>query len=692
MEPIDLLQIGKWSQIEPKIERYIAIDPNQPKYKNKIVIVSGVLGQGKTYAFESLNDTGGIITVIPRRSVLKEFTIRTNQIDWTWYEKDYYEPTSGSISVYEMVNAKNLAICNLSLYKLQTGGVEGRWNTAIFDEFSLTMATNVIKDADNTKATRKKDIRAVQDYLIENTETVWILGWLFDDFLIDYLESFSREILWEKYHWPILEDTKFELCDSEKQLLGSTAIDIQNGGGALIVSEKSNSVSKIYTNFLEKHIPHITPKICNADNRLTEEEIKQYNNQNTNANERLHITSPVNSVGTDYQEPNWETTTLHFTKQTPKLSGTDIVQFSLRNRQVKTFKWFPVGDEKNLEAFSDFTLSEVHFSQRDLEDFGTWNPDSGRRMIETDNPVAITQKYYDKKKAYEKKYRLEVAWEQFYMLGLRDENIYICPHEDLSEFTWTGNDQYIDEILSSQYLELGQYLISQDIRAKKYTDICNAFKVKTADRRHYYRYNNGSYQANKLRKKQMFDDYVVRDIKSGGSIENRKWNGYQNWIKKFIVDKVDKKITQFEFENSWVWQQLLKNKIEVNAVMEYQQLSDLRITVDDKVKPLHWLKRYLVKHDFNCYLEKPDKSKLLEIRKLARAENKKEFKIWRSEQKELLKDGQSFRRLKNFQIDHFLEYILLNPWDGRYVPLSDSLSQLMLLKGEYILTVKDFDF
>ena len=73
MEPIDLLQIGKWSQIEPKIARYITIDPNEPKYKNKIVIVSGVLGQGKTHIFTKLKDTGGIITVNPRRSVLKEF-------------------------------------------------------------------------------------------------------------------------------------------------------------------------------------------------------------------------------------------------------------------------------------------------------------------------------------------------------------------------------------------------------------------------------------------------------------------------------------------------------------------------------------------------------------------------------------------------------------------------------------------
>ena len=692
MNPIDLLQIGKWSQIEPKIERYIAIDPNDPKYKNKIVIVSGVLGQGKTHVFESLKDTGGIITVIPRRSVLKEFTVRTDQINWTWYEKDYYEPKSGTISVYEMVNANNLAICNLSLYKLQTGGVKERWNTVIFDEFALTMATNVIKDADNTKATRKKDIRAVQDYLIENTETVWILGWLFDDFILEYLESFGREIYWEKWHWPILEDTKFELCDSQTQLLGSTAIDIKNGGGALIVSERSTSVSKIYTNFLEKHIPDITPKICTTENRLTEEEIKQYNNKNTNAKERLHITSPVNSVGTDYQEKQWDTTTLHFTKQTPVLTGTDIPQFGLRNRPMKRLKWFPVGEEKNLEAFSDFTLPEVHFSDRDLEDFGTWNPDSGRRVIEAETPVAITQKYYDKKKAYELKYRLPVAWAQFYMLGLKKENIYICPHEDLSDFTWTGNDQYIDEVLSSQYLELGQYLISQDIRAKKYTDICNAFKVKTADRKHYYRYNNGSYQDNKLRKQKMFDPYVVREAKSGGSIQNRKWNNYQNWIRKFIEDKMDKQITQFEFECSWVWQQLLKNKTEVNAVMEYQQLSDLRITVDDKVKPLQWLKRYLVKHDFDCYLEKPDKSKLKEKRAAAKKENKKAFDEWRAEQKELIKDKKSFRGLKNFQIDHFLEYILLNSWDGRYMPLSDSLSQLMLVKGEYILTVKDFDF
>ena len=700
MKPIDLLQIGKWNQIEPKIQRYITIDPNEPKYKNKIVIVSGVLGQGKTNIFEQLEDAGGIIATIPRRSVLKEFTIRTNQIDWTWYEKDYYTK-DGTKSVYELVNAKNLAICNLSLHKLQTGGLakklengerEDRWKTAIFDEFALTMATNVIKDADNKRATRKKDIRAVQDYLIENTETVWILGWLFDDFILEYLESFGREIVWEKWHYPILENKKFELCDSQAQLLGSTAIDISNGGGALIVSEKSNSVGKIYTNFLEKHISNITPKISNTDNRLSEDEIKQYNNQNTNANERLHITSPVNSVGTDYQEEQWDTTTLHFTNQAPKLTGTDIVQFALRNRKVKTFKWFPVGEEKNLIHFNEFVLQEVRFSELDLEDFGTWNAEIGRRVIDTNDPLAKTQKYYEKKKAYELKYRLPVAWTQFKMLGLQEENVYISPHKDLSEFKWTSDPKAMDELLQSKYLEFDQYLVSQNIRDKWYTDICNAFNTKAADRKHYFRYDKGSYQDNKLRKQQMFDQYVVRETKSVGSIENRKWNNYQNWVRKFIEEKMEQKITQIEFENSWVWTQLLENITNVNAVMEYQQLSDLRIRVDDKAKPLEWLKRYLIKHDFDCYLEKPDKSNLKEIRAAARIENKAEFEKWRGEQKELFKEGKSYRGLQNFQIDHFLEFKLLNPWYGGYKPLSDSLSQLRLVKGSYILTIKDYDF
>ena len=690
MNPIDLLQIGKWSQIEPKIEKYITINPNEPKYKNKIVIVSGVLGQGKTHIFEELKDEGGIITVIPRRSVLKEFTVRTNQIDWTWYEQDYWAKKPKKISRYECGTAKNLAICNLSLWWLQTGQSLGNnWGTVIFDEFALTMATNVSRNA-----IRKKDIRDVQDYLIKNTETVWILGWLFDDFIIEYLESFGREIVWEKWHYDILKDTKFELCDSEKQLLGSTAIDIKNGGGALIVSERSNSIDKIYTSFLEKHIPHITPKVCNLDNRLTENEILNYHNKNVQAKERLHITSPVNSVGTDYQEEKWDTTTLHFTKQNPKLSGTDIVQFSLRNRMVKTFKWFSAGEEKNLITFNNFTHLQVHFSNTDLQDFGTWNQEQGRRMIETENPVATTQRWVEKKKSYEVTYRLSIAWVQFRMLGLRGENIYSSPHHELSEFKWTNAAKAIDELLLSKYLEPEQYRLSNDLRAKKYTDICNAFDVKKAERNHYFRYDSGNYQDNKLRQNQMFDPYVVREAKSSESVHKRRWNNYQNWIRRDLDlnEKMNTTITQLEFENSWVWQQLLKNISTVNTVMEYQQMSALRITVDDKAKPLHWLKRYLVKHDFDCYLEASDKSRLKEIRAAAKKENKKEFDQWRAEEKRYYEVGISFRGLKNFQIDHFLEYILLNPWNGGYMPLTDSLRELMLVKGGYVLTIKNFTF
>ena len=86
----------------------------------------------------------------------------------------------------------------------------------------------------------------------------------------------------------------------------------------------------------------------------------------------------------------------------------------------------------------------------------------------------------------------------------------------------------------------------------------------------------------------MNDSYIVRQAqaKKDFSPYKTKWNNYQSWIKKFIDKNMEQTITQIEFENSWVWKQLLKNKTEVNAVMEYQQLSGLKITVDDKAKPL----------------------------------------------------------------------------------------------------------
>ena len=142
---------------------------------------------------------------------------------------------------------------------------------------------------------------------------------------------------------------------------------------------------------------------------------------------------------------------------------------------------------------------------------------------------------------------------------------------------------------------------------------------------------------------------------------------------------------------SEVWQHLLENKTAVNLVMDNLQLSELKITVDDKVKPLHWLKRYLTKHDFDCVLEAPDKSRLKEIRAAARKENKAEFEKWRGEQKELFKEGSSYKGLQNYQIDHFLAFILESDNRGAYMPLSDTLSQLSIVKSDYILTIKDYD-
>ena len=55
------------------------------------------------------------------------------------------------------------------------------------------------------------------------------------------------------------------------------------------------------------------------------------------------------------------------------------------------------------------------------------------------------------------------------------------------------------------------------------------------------------------------------------------------------------------------------------------------------------------------------------------------------------KKGKSFKGLQNFQIDHLLEFKLQSSSNGVYMPLSDSLSQLRLVKGDHILTIKDYD-
>ena len=65
----------------------------------------------------------------------------------------------------------------------------------ILDEWELTMATSI--------SDKCPDIQGCENALkalIEEAETVWVLGWLFRDYTFEYLSQFNKDVNFEKYH------------------------------------------------------------------------------------------------------------------------------------------------------------------------------------------------------------------------------------------------------------------------------------------------------------------------------------------------------------------------------------------------------------------------------------------------------------------------------------------------------------
>ena len=666
----DALRLNKWKNIPAVVKRYFTLNPNDPKHVGRINVLSGFFGSGKTSVFEQLK-TDNCITVNPRIDVLKEFIQRTAQIDWTFYQDD-----EERIRHYlELINAPCLAICNLTLWKLQSTQPLREYEHFIYDETPLGLASMVGKDAKH-----KKEDYQVLDALMRTSKTVWLCGWLFDDLTIDWIESFGRPIKWHKITYPTLKDLKLEICNSERDLL--ERIKQEKRGGVFIGTEKSNSAPKIITKY---GLDNSNWDYTNSKRRLTAEQVIQFNDIKAKMNYDYFVASPVISAGTNIRN-EFRTTALLFNNANKSLSGEDIANLAFRNRDAEKIMVYITQqdlDKKNVKTVEQIAIKSAALTTDDIKNFGEWDRKLSQRTVNTNDWL---YRFWEKeiiKKAVGTAFRGQIfVFILEELLELQEKNVKRIADTEKTLQKLTEQEYRQKIITDGKLLNLAEYIVSNHWQSKAYTEIATDLDQEEITLDDFDKWDGGYYKENVLRQKQMHDPYIVRlaDIKTTTGINKKQeWNKLQFMVKRFIQDK-SMTITNWEWKQSGVWVWLKNNTATVNRVMEYQQLHMLKITENDKAVPIKWLERYLTKHNYNCNLIRPDKTDIAAKRKAAERTNKQAFENWKAEQKAKEKKDR-FRQLTNFSITHYLESLL----DGLPDEVLDSPSnahKLIMLNEE----------
>ena len=458
-----------------------------------------------------------------------------------------------------------------------------------------------------------------------------------------------------------------------------------DSGGVFIASELSDSIAGLETKYIQQDDDW---DYYNKTKSPTLAELKDWHNPEIRTGNKRSYFSPIVSHGADFRN-EWKHTALHLKNSAKSLGGTDAVQFAMRNRDAVSLNVFITSrelDKKNLNDVNENALKVELIDEKQLQNIGTWNQDLCCKEINKNDPIWKRIQWVDRTGRINREFREPIMMYQLKMLGLQDKNITFNTDKS-GEGSWKGTSEHIAQILEGTLLTTEEYITTNDWQSKRYTEIARALGKNELRIRDIKRYDGGAFKQNQLRQKKMYDPFIVRKAErkaKAGYRDTKNGDDLAYMIKKLITE--DMTITQFEFKNTDAYQWLCKyeNRILFNDIMEFEQLTMLRITADFKARPLVWLEKYLTKHDFNCVLARPDKTKIKEARKKAEKENRKAFLEWKAEEKG---KEESFRGLTNLSIVHYLQFLISNK---RYSELDESLKELRLMYDEYILEISPY--
>ena len=705
-ELIRLLGLTQWYEkkkittelASDKPLKYLDLKPDAFWLKD-INLISAPLGMGKTHMFlEKLEGTTCLIT--PRKSITRAFA-NNSKIDFIYYLTEEGRTRKEE----ELREANNLAIVNLSIRKLISDKELKAYDNLIIDELELVLSSSVDRNSSTPQ-----DTEDAFRSLIQHSKKVYGLGWLFRNYTINYLESFNREIYFERYHRDIATDIELNVYPTKEQFYENLN-EVAKSQRVLLFTDRTTDTK----NIAEKINATTETYWASDDHQIPKEKEQAYaDTEKQGMTAQVEIFSPIVSHGYNFRNETPRTAMLlQNTSERNRMSITDLVQFMFRNRDQKVIDlyMYEPKDTKELKELEQIATTPAQFTSDKIRTFGTFNPALRKKVINQDDEIVKRKRSIDNIARIEKAVPRRALFLYLRWLGLTNINLikerYCAKQIGIS----TSPQKTIDYGKFLQPVEYAEGTIDE----QDYTDICNDFGVEEITLEDISRWDNGNFKANAIRQKQMYESKTVRnsvDANKGLFGANEQFRKIQYRMGIFIKDK--DVITNAEFKVSEYWQNTLKYEYLHNKAMRDEHLPELCITADDKVKPLLYLKRFLEKHNFHCVIEKPNKDDKPRIRKEAEKSCRPQFQAWKLEQQPIIQLVKKLKNEKltywdkhitrnklkelekeikwcgkeNISIVHYLDFLIA---EGRHKELTKEMKALRLIADTWVMTIKEYE-
>lgn len=669
-ELIELLGLTKWHALEKKsIEgKYIDINPyDYPE--NSIVWIGGVFGAGKTTSFQRKLE-GSIISISPRIEIMKQ-NLPNNKNSFTYY----LDEKGKAISKTELIEAYNLMMCGQSLHRLRSRkSLEGK-DIMLIDEAMLHF-----KDSVGNHAYNPWECEDVLHRLIKESRRVFLLGWFFRDNVYDYLHSFGKEVIFEKYHRDIATDIEIKVYPNKDQFLEALNTEAKSQRAIVLSDMGERAITSFGKNLEHSYECYYREKPPPKEKTLA------YNKPNEQGmTEQIEVFSPIASHGFSFR--NETPNTFAYFNNTNLLDGESIIQMLFRNRDQKTIHLFIAQPKevKKMEQLKQIARMSAQFTPKQEEDFGTWNRLLGKLTIDTNRAEIIRKGSLNNIARIEQSLPWEVALFYLRELGIKDENIVFIA-EDEKRRRYKRNNISKEEILElGKFVQLAEYPTA-DAFAQRYTEICNDLGIEELTMKEIVRWDGGNFRENEIRHKQIKSERFVKDaqMKAKGIFNHTNFALQQHHLFEYMKNR--NTITNYDFRHSEFWQKALEYEKDFNRTMAIAGLKELCISTDDKQCPLRWLKRYLIKHNFYAEIYRPSKENKSAIRKLAEKSCREDFLKWKEEEKAKEVEDR-FRNLKNHSVIHYLQYLVANE---RQAELTEEMRALHLIYDEWNITIETY--
>ena len=656
---------------------YLQIKPED--YPPKcIVFISAPYNCGKSY-FTHTAIAGSQITILPR-IILGREVVRESNNNLTFYIKD----DETYLSKSELAEIERLVIGSQSQKRLRNSDkkLKGR------DNFILEEASLIFKDlvGDTSRAPRENE--QAMCHLIEKSNRVFVIGWLFRDYVFDYLERIAeqskKQIIYDFWHKDIASEIELFDYPNTEQFFEELNEDAKTQRVILLTDFKRGCKS------IARRIKH-SVDYFNSEKQPSSEQLEAYANPNKQGmTKQVEIFSPIVSHGVNFRNETTKTyLLLQNTSNMSRLDAEDISQFLWRNREQKEIHIFiyEPKEQKTLEELEQIARTPVQITSDQEDYFGEWNRTIGKIMVNPSEPIVHIKKEADNIARIEKSLPKATTLLLLRKLGLKEENIHRVK-EDENRERFTANRITNEQIIEhGRIVQSAEYSYATDYE-QRYTDICKDLGVEELTIRDVKRWDNGNFKENELRQKQMYEDRFVKDAhnRSKGIFNsNPRFGIHQYHLGTYMQDK--EHITNEDFRHSEFWQMAQKYKKDFNNTMCFEHLPELCITSDDNACPLRWLERYLTKHNFYCVIYRPSKTELAEIRKSAEKSCKAEYKLWKEAQKKLEQEDR-YRQLQNFRITHYLAWLVK---EKKYAELTDEMNALRLIYDVWNMSIESYE-